>query len=263
MPMLAIRELTTAAEMAPCEPLQVATWAMPDGNDVVPVHQLLTAAKYGGLVLAAFDGETMVGLSYSFVGLHAGRPLLCSHMLAVLPAWRGQGVGYALKVEQRRLALERGFDLIHWTYDPLELRNATLNIRKLGGVAATYVRDLYGPMRDGLNAGLPSDRLVVAWHLASPRVAHALEHRGAPQPAAAECLPYSAGDPMPANGAPLVVTLPEHFQQVKQVDPAGALRWRLAVREALEAAFAAGYAVTGVEGASYILTRGEAPAHAG
>ncbi|HLN61677.1 MAG TPA: hypothetical protein VK464_09010 [Symbiobacteriaceae bacterium] len=261
--MLAMRVLTTAEEMAPCEPLQMATWAMPDAGDVVPVHQLLTAAKYGGLVLGAFDGETLVGLSYAFVGLYGGRPLLCSHMLAVLPAWRGQGVGHALKVEQRRLAVERGFDLIHWTYDPLELPNATLNIRKLGGVASTYVRDLYGPMRDGLNAGLPSDRLVVAWHLASPRVAHALERGRAPQPALDDCLPFTAGDSLPADGTPLAVTLPENFQQVKRVDPAGAMRWRLAVREALESAFAAGYAITGYQGAHYILTRGEASGHAG
>ena len=94
-------------------------------------------------------------------------------------------------------------------------------------------------------------------------LAHALAHGGAPQPAPGDCLPFAAGDPVPADGAPLVVTLPENFQQVKRVDPAGALRWRLAVREALESAFAAGYAITGYQGARYILTRGEASGHAG
>jgi predicted GNAT superfamily acetyltransferase len=258
---VAIRNLTMPADMEPCEALQMAAWAMPDAAEVVPAHQLLTAAKYGGQVLGAFAGDAMVGLSYAFVGLYAEKPMLCSHMLAVTPAWRGQGVGFALKREQRRLALQSGFDMIHWTFDPLELRNATLNLQKLGGVARMYMRELYGAMRDGLNAGLPSDRLVVEWHLRSGRVEQAVEQGTAPRVEAP--VDWAPGLPLPAGGAPIAVALPERFQDVKQTDPAGALRWRLTVRAALEQAFAAGYAVTGVSGARYILTPWGGAGHEG
>lgn len=234
-----IRVLETAADMAACEAVQMATWEMPDPADSVPVHQLLTAAKYGGLVLGAFDGDRMVGLSYAFVGLHAGRPIWCSHMLAVLPEYRGKGIGLQLKLEQRRIALERGIATVHWTYDPLELVNGTLNISRLGGIARTYVRDLYGSMQDGLNAGLPSDRLVVEWELDSERVRQAVAGDVAPIP----------------DGEELPIPVLPNFREIRRKSPGEALQWRLALRGALEAAFKAGYTLTGVEGYQYILTR--------
>lgn len=251
---ISISVLTSAAEMAACESIQVTTWQMQDPTDVVPVHQLLTAAKYGGLVIGAFAGAELVGLSYAFVGLQGGKTLLCSHMLAVLPAYRGLGVGWQLKAAQRDEALARGFDLIHWTYDPLQMVNGNLNIRRLGGIARTYIRDLYGTMNDGLNAGLPSDRLVVAWHLGTDRVREAIAGGGAPQPSLAACLAYD-GRTLPDGGRPLALAIPARLQQLKQSDPAEALAWRLRTREAFERAFAAGYVLTGAESNSYILTR--------
>ena len=229
--------------MAACETLQMAVWAMADAADSVPAHHLLAAAKYGGLVLGAYDGAELVGLSYSFVGLYHERPVWVSHMLAVLPAYRGKGIGLQLKIEQRRIALERGIETIHWTYDPLELVNGTLNIRRLGGIARTYLRDFYGSMKDGLNAGLPSDRLVVEWELRSDRVVKALETGAAPIP---------DGDEIP-------VPVPPKFRELKQQNPTEALGVRLTLREIFEAAFAAGYVLTGVEGYQYILTREEGP----
>jgi len=236
---IVIRVLETAAEMKECEAVQIATWEMTDAAESVPVHQLLTAVKYGGLVLGAYDGDRMVGLSYSFVGLHAGRPIWCSHMLAVLPGYRRQGTGLQLKLEQRRIALERGITTIHWTYDPLELVNGTLNISRLGGIARTYLRDLYGSMQDGLNAGLPSDRLVVEWELDSERVRQAV---------AGEVAPVPEGEELP------IPVLP-NFREIRRKSPGEALQWRLALREALEGAFRAGFTLTGVEGYQYILTR--------
>lgn len=241
MSQMTIRPLQTAAEMALCEPLQIAAWAMPDATDSVPAHQLLAAAKYGGLVLGAFAGSDLIGLNYSFVGLHQHRPIWISHMLAVHPAYRGKGIGLQLKLEQRRLAMEQGIESIQWTYDPLELVNGTLNIRRLGGIARTYLRDFYGTMNDGLNAGLPSDRLVVEWEIASDRVERALAEGAAPVP----------------DGEEIPVPVPAQFQRMKQQDPAQALEVRLATREIFEQAFAAGYQLTGVEGYMYILTREE------
>lgn len=225
--------------MEQCHSVQMVTWDMPDGAESVPVHQLLTAAKYGGLVLGAFDGDLMAGFSYTFVGLDRGEPIWCSHMLAVLPHYRGKGLGLQLKLEQRRIALERGIMRVHWTYDPVELINGTLNIRRLGGLSRTYVRDLYGSMQDGLNAGLPSDRLVVEWELASDRVVQALAAEAAPIP----------------DGEEIAIPVPPKFREIKRTDPAEALRLRLALRQAFESAFAAGFVLTGVEGYQYILTR--------
>src|SRR3970282_1162763 len=94
----------------------------------------------------------------------------CSHMLAVLPEYRDQKIGYRLKLAQREAVHEQAVRLITWTYDPLESRNANLNINRLGGIVRTYKRNHYGEMQDGLNAGLPSDRLLVEWWITSNRV---------------------------------------------------------------------------------------------
>jgi len=249
-----IRLLKTIAQIRPCEELQVAIWNMPDAQDAVPAHQLLTAAKYGGMVMGAFDGDRLIGLAYGFVGLHEGRPILCSHMNGVLPEYRGQGVGYALKVQQRLAALERGLEVMHWTYDPMELVNGNLNIRRLGGTSRTYEVNLYGTMSDGLNAGLPTDRLVVEWDLFAPRVRQALASGSAPAPERRECLAFD-GAALPADGRSLALTLPRQFQQIKRTNPAEALRWREVARQAFGLAFAAGYRLTGADADGYIFTR--------
>ncbi len=249
-----IRILKTVDEIRPCEELQVAIWHMPDAQDAVPAHQLFTAAKYGGMVLGAFDGDRLIGLAYGFVGLYRGRPILCSHMNGVLPEYRGQGIGYALKVQQRLAALERGLEAMHWTYDPMELVNGNLNIRRLGGTSRLYEPNLYGTMSDGLNAGLPTDRLVVEWDLTAARVHQALMSGAAPAPERAECFAYD-GTTLPAGGQALALTLPKQFQQIKRTDPREALRWRLAARRAFVEAFAAGYRLTGADADGYIFTR--------
>lgn len=240
--------------MFPCETLQAATWDMPDGYDVVPVHQLFTAVKYGGVVVGAYDGERLVGMAYGFPGLYRGEVILCSHMNAVLPEYRGHRLGYRLKLAQRVAALALGYRVMHWTYDPLELANGNLNIRRLGGISQTYARNLYGEMRDGLNAGLPSDRLVVTWELSSDRVLKALTAGQAAAPERSACVPYD-GTSLPAGGEPLALTLPHNFQALKQENPEAGLAWRLKAREAFERAFAAGYWLTGADADGYILTK--------
>ncbi len=126
----------------------------------------------------AWAGERLAGFVFGFLGFHeaetARRLKHCSHMLGVHPDFRSAGVGYALKTYQREHVLRQGLDLITWTYDPLLARNAQLNIAKLGAVCTTYLPNLYGAMRDGLNAGLPSDRFQVDWWIATPRVADRL-----------------------------------------------------------------------------------------
>jgi predicted GNAT superfamily acetyltransferase len=172
-----IRPIQTHEEYRAVEQLQREVWGLPE-VDIVPDHLLLTAQKNGGLVLGAFDtppgleSQQLVGFVFGFPGLLPdGRVKHCSHMAGVAPAYQNRNVGYLLKLAQRDHVLAQGLDLITWTFDPLESRNAYLNFHKLGVTCRTYLRELYGRMRDGLNLSLPSDRFQVDWHIASAHVA--------------------------------------------------------------------------------------------
>ncbi len=148
-------------------------------------------------------------------------------------------------------------DLVTWTYDPLESRNANLNIAKLGAVCRTYIVDLYGPLEDGLNAGLPTDRFQVDWRLASPWVEQRLSGAEAPPVTgpfvAANRVDWNRqGYPLPgslrlgrSNACMVTFEIPADYQAVKAADPALALEWRLAAREAFQAYFGQGYVVAG------------------
>src|SRR5690606_41873255 len=98
----------------------------------------MTAARWGGTLLVAYDGDKPVGFAYGFGGLDQGRPVLCSHMLGVLPEYRSRQVGYRLKMAQRDLARQAGYHRMGWTFDPLEARNASLHLHKPGACEAKY-----------------------------------------------------------------------------------------------------------------------------
>ena len=275
--MAEIRSVRTIDELRACEELQLQAWHMPDYREVVPLHLLVAGQKAGGLLLAALDGARVLGFVFGFPGLtRDGRSFHYSHMMAVAPDQQGRGIGWQLKCAQREAILAQGLDRICWTYDPLEARNAHLNVAKLGAVCRTYLRDLYGPMTDGLNAGLPSDRFQVDWWLASDRVKERLAGRGGADLAAPGAWALAGeetagglrapGSPnLDAGEARVGVEIPANYQAVKAADPALALAWRLATRQALEACFAAGYRVVEMAGtrtvpggrAYYILQRDE------
>jgi predicted GNAT superfamily acetyltransferase len=266
-----IRPIQTHEEYRALEQLQREVWGLEE-VEVVPDHVLLTAQKNGGLVLGAFvassEGERgrLVGFVFGFVGLSPnGEVKHCSHMAGVAQAYQNQQLGYQLKLAQREHVLAQGLDLITWTFDPLESRNAALNFRKLGAICQTYVRDLYGSMRDALNVALPSDRFQVDWHIASAHVAHRL--RGSPSPSRAEDAivlnrPLPGDPPSPAEvsspieGARLLIQIPAHFQAIKALDMELARAWRLHTGALFEAAFAKTYVVTDLifnGGQSYYL----------
>lgn len=264
---IAIRELATHAEFAAAELFQRDVWGMPE-RGIVPAHVLLTAQKNGGVVLGAYDlaapdPQRLIAYLFGFIGLdQAGQFKHCSHQLAIDPHYRGQSIGTRMKLYQRELVLQQGIGLMTWTYDPLERRNATLNLHRLGGVCNTYLPNLYGDMPDALNAGLPSDRLLVVWHLASSRVQQRSEH-GIPamawsvqqwRAAGAAILnpvqPSPTGLIAPAStlhaphGQAVLVVIPAHFRRIREQDPPLALAWRMQIRGLLEQAFAAGYTAT-------------------
>jgi predicted GNAT superfamily acetyltransferase len=168
-----IASVTKLADFESCVELQLAVWGYSD-SDVVPKRVFIVAQRIGGQVLGAFDGETLVGFAMALPGYRDGKPYLHSHMLAVLPEYRNAGLGRRLKLAQRDDALARGFDLMEWTFDPLEIKNAHLNIARLGAIARRYLRNIYGPSTSPLQGGLPTDRLIVEWWLRSARVRRAL-----------------------------------------------------------------------------------------
>jgi len=258
------RTIDTPEELAELEALQRIVWPGAD-LEIVPAHVLLTAAHNGGLVAGAWAGERLAGFVFGFLGFHeaatARRLKHCSHMLGVHPGFRSAGVGYALKTYQREHVLRQGLDLITWTYDPLLARNAQLNIAKLGAVCTTYLPDLYGPMRDELNAGLPSDRFQVDWWIATRRVADRLGCAPGGRPRLADLAaagaawrnppgpdgasqPPDPSSPIVKGSTTVLVEIPSDFLALKAADPTLALRWRLSIRAAFQALFRQGYAVT-------------------
>lgn len=192
--MILIRNCSGFDEHEACVQLQIETWGY-DDSDVIPRKAFLVAQKIGGQVLGAFDTdlpgagpegtpESLVGFAMSLPGVKTDggmpRPYLHSHMLAVRSSYRNRGLGAQLKLQQRLEALSRNLRLMEWTFDPLEIKNAYLNIHKLGAIVRCYRVNFYGVSSSRLQGGLPTDRLVAEWYLGSPRVAALLD--GKPQP---------------------------------------------------------------------------------
>lgn len=259
-----------ADAMRAAEVLQQEVWGF-EPMEVVPQHVLVTAARHGGLALGAWRDGRLLAHSFAFRGVdHDGTPVLCSHMLGVTPEARGLGLGVALKWAQRDEALAMGVTRILWTFDPLEHGNARLNTRILGGVTNRYLENVYGEMRDALNAGLPSDRLEVVWNLHEDHV----EQRAAAYAAgeridlpAEQGVLLDGGTPDgqladPDDAVMVRVSAPRDIQAIRRDDPGLAAAWRSHLRTALQTLFERGYLLTsaGVEGdhATLTLTRADA-----
>jgi len=154
--------------------LQAEVWG--ESSDIVPASVLSISAKRGGILLGAWEGaeagppESLLGFVWSLAATREGEPTQWSHMLGVRPAARERGLGIQLKLAQRARAMEQGVDLIEWTFDPLQARNAHLNMTRLGCIASTYVDDAYGPLEGPLFSGTPTDRLVAEWWIRRPHV---------------------------------------------------------------------------------------------
>src|SRR5256885_10875794 len=156
-------------ELEACVALQKEVWNF-DDVDLIPLRLFIVATKIGGQVIGAFDDKELVGFAMSIPGTRSGNPYLHSHMLAVRESFRNPGLGRKLKLAQRDDALKRSIRLIEWTFDPLEIRNAWLNIERLGAIARRYNPNQYGMSSSPLQGGLPTDRLVAEWWLDSQRV---------------------------------------------------------------------------------------------
>jgi len=282
-----IRAVDSVEDMLQVEELQRLVWGG-DDTEVIPVHLLLTVAHNGGVLLGAFNRDQLIGFVFGFLGTDEQSPdrvamarlKHCSHQLGVHPDYRDRGIGLQLKLAQREAVVAQGVRLATWTYDPLMSRNAHLNIRRLGTVCRTYLRDVYGDLRDELNRGLPTDRFMVEWWLTSRRVAARLDGSRRPLDLAHfksggaqllnPCvmseggLPIPPDDPYNPEGTFLLVEVPSDFMAVKRADQELALAWRMQTRAIFERAFASGYLVTDFvhvdddQRSFYLLSYGEA-----
>lgn len=249
-----IRDLKNYDEMLALRRLQQEIWGLAEPDIGLYPPLLNTAAKNGGVVLGAFDDDSgrMVGFLFGFLGREPGGPFkLCSQTMGVLGEWRGQGIAEALKRVQHERVIAQGLPLITWTYDPLEAPNAHLNLHKLRAVTRTYWVDVYGSNFGALNAGMPTDRLVVEWWVSG----HWVEKPPA--------------DPIVLDDAPPVfeiegqdvqrrivrsqlgltsemiqLEIPADIHPVKAANMELALDWRHKVRRALENYFGKGYIAT-------------------
>src|SRR5215218_9840613 len=174
-----IRDLTTIEEFRQVVDLEKAIWGYTDQGDMVTAPVFIFTVHRGASLIGAFDPEgRMVGFAYGVVGMKSRRPMLWSHMTGVLPEYRG-GLGYRLKLAQRERALAQGYDLIEWTFDPMQAMNAHFNFAKLGGVVEEYAVNFYGESTSALHRGTPTDRVVLSWRIDAPYVVRRIEHASA------------------------------------------------------------------------------------
>ena len=176
---LLIRKCQSLDEMRACVALQKEVWGFAD-IELVPLRMFVVAEKIGGQVIGAFEGSELIGLAFAIPGVRDRHIFLYSHMLAVRTQYRNTGLGRRLKLAQRDDAITRGFDLMEWTFDPLEIKNAYFNLERLGAVARRYNLNQYGITSSPLQGGLPTDRLVAEWWLKSKRVGQLLATRRNP-----------------------------------------------------------------------------------
>ncbi len=261
---LVMRAFGALKDHEQCAELQRRIWG--ESNAVV-AHMTVAIQRHGGVAIGAFDRRAgqLVGFVLSFLAPTAIPGAAHglshhSHMAGVAPEWQNRGIGTALKLAQREAVAAQGVNLITWTYDPLEARNARMNLHKLGARCRTYYRDYYGEMRDALNAGVASDRFEVEWWLDAPAPAPAPP----PSPAASisPSVSATAVTASPASSARraarIEINIPRDFQAMKRKDINLARAWRMKTRLQFEEAFSKGFAATdfvvSADRACYILS---------
>lgn len=241
---LEIHQLATLDEFAEAVRLQQEIWGFED-VELLPLRLFVVASKIGGQVLGAFDGRNMIAFCLCIPGLKpSGKSYLHSHMLGVLPEYRNSGIGRQLKLKQREYALASGVDLIEWTFDPLEIKNAFFNIERLGVIVRRYVRNQYGTTSSHLHGALPTDRLVAEWWIRSAR---------------ADAL--SDGKPFTRVAAEARISVPREIAEIREHDPQRGREIQASIAEQFEEHFRNGLGVigfeTGAEVGTYLLGQWE------
>lgn len=245
------RAVESIGDLEKVADLEILVWGL-SPRDAVPSSLLHAMVNTGSLVVGAYEGDKLIGMALMFPTDRNNHKRLWSHMAAVDPVYQGQGVGFGLKQFQRKWALEHRYQEISWTFDPLQRGNANLNLHVLGAITNTYHVNFYGEMTDGINAGLPSDRVEVIWQLRNPRVRQLSEHK-TPSPLLTvsdisdeQYLLHSIEN-RPVNSLlspkqnTYLVEIPANINVLKQTSQDLALAWRIALRDAFQSAFQSGY----------------------
>ena len=228
--MIEIRPLTTHTDFRDAVRLQKEIWGFED-VELLPLRLFVVASKIGGQALGAFDGRRMIGFCLAIPGLKpGGKSYLHSHMLGVLAEYRDTGIGRRMKLAQREEALTRGVELIEWTFDPLEIKNAYFNVERLGAIVRRYVPNQYGTTSSFLHGGLPTDRCIAEWWIASPRACAII-----------------AGETFTRNPIELCVAIPSDIAAIRTQDPKRAREIQQKASDQFQDAFARGLAVIGFE----------------
>lgn len=215
--------------MGVCVELQQRIWSYA-ALDTVPDQIFIVAKKTGGQVMVAYDRDKPVGFALAFAAVRDGLTYLHSHMVGVVEECQNRGVGRLLKLAQRDDAIERGIDLIEWTFDPLRLKNAHFNIERLGAIVRHYIPNLYGRTSSPLHAGLPTDRLVAEWWVRSRRVEDVLNAK-----------------PHLASEQPERIAIPANIREICRDELLRAEKIQASVREQFSTHIAAGRAAVGFE----------------
>jgi len=228
--MIEARPLTSHQELQEAVRLQQEIWGF-DEIELIPLRLFVVATKVGGHAFGAFDGKRMIGFCIAIPGIKPGPKIyLHSHMLGVLAEYRNAGVGRTLKLAQRDDAINRGFELIEWTFDPLEIKNAFFNIERLGAVVRRYVLNQYGMTTSHLHGSLPTDRCIAEWWISSPRAAAII-----------------AGKPFDRGAIVARIAIPSDIAELRHKDPNRAVRIQQEVSEQFIDCFHRGLAVVGFE----------------
>jgi predicted GNAT superfamily acetyltransferase len=251
-----ITDLHSIEEFRQVVGLEKAIWGYTDEGDLVTVPVFIFTVHRGATLVGAWnpDGK-MVGFAYAVVGMKNGKPMLWSHMAGVLPEYRG-GLGLRLKLAQRDRALAQGYDLIEWTFDPLQAMNAHFNFAKLGGVVEEYAQNFYGESTSALHKGTPTDRVVLSWKITEPHVVRRIEQAST----ALRVKSHEVTEAPIANTTVidgewrknktinlaikerrLWIEIPTGFTEMQQREPERALAWRMDVRQMFDEYLAKGY----------------------
>lgn len=245
-----IRLLTGHKEFRECQRLQESIW----GGLSVSAEVLMVTQKIGGAVLGAFVKDNQVGFIYALLARRGGHIIHWSHTMGMLPRFRGQGLGFRLKLAHRDLALQQGIKSICWTYDPLQTRNASLNLTKLGARVEEYVVDYYGRFPSIIEQGLPSDRFVVNWRITSKLVCRRLTARKPPGDfPVASSVNLTASNSrgflvnrqvdLSHDESQLLVEVPSNTDRMRAEERMLAKRWRMQTREIFLHYLSKGYRV--------------------
>ena len=259
-----IRDLTTIEEFRQVVALEKAIWGYTDEGDLVTVPVFIFTVHRGATLIGAFERPTppaepwpekLVGFAYAVVGMKNSKPMLWSHMAGVLPEFRG-GLGFRLKLAQRERAIAQGYDLIEWTFDPMQAMNAHFNFAKLGGVVEEYAPNFYGESTSALHRGTPTDRVVLSWKITEPHVVRRIEQSSSAirvkshEVAEAPIVNTTIMDGewrknktinLAIKERRVWIEIPTGFTEMQQKAPERALAWRMDVRQMFEEYLAKGY----------------------